>query len=117
MKTIIKGCIDYLAEAGPGGLVWVLDDGRENQGYDGIFLIEEGDHLTVFDKNNKKIFDDKIVCGRETRKIPIPTDPKFKQQAALGYGVRWIQEGWEPDDWAGLFVRDKKFRAELTKKK
>ena len=116
MKTI-KGCLDIFFETGTEGLIWILDDGRKNQGYEAIHLIEEGDHLTVFDENDKKIFDDKIVCDTETGKIPRPTNPQFKQQSALGYWIHWVQEGWEPDEWAGLFIREDMLRAELTKKK
>lgn len=92
-------------ETGTEGLEWVLrEDGK--QGYEGMVIIQPGDHLTVYDADGKILFDDTIVFDTSTGRALRPgSKPKYYQQAALGYWIHWIQKGWKPDDWAALFCR------------
>lgn len=123
----ITGLLDsYL---GPEGMEWVFynENGIGPAVTDVVLPIEPGDHLKIFGEDDSIVFDGVIVPDKETGKIPHPHNPNNIQQYALGWWVYWIQEGWKPDDWSSLFIRDivkdgqivgKKplLRAELIKK-
>ncbi len=97
--------------------MWVLEADDASVGYKGTIFIEKSDHLKVFNEKNEVVFDGEIVLDTKTGYMPYPRNPGYGQQAALGMWIHWIQKGWQPDDWARLFVRKKEeppLRAELT---
>ena len=121
MKII--GVLEPYFETGTEGTVWsIFEDGKE--GYDGLHMIEERDHLTIYGENNEVLFDDDIRCDRQAGWTEYPLNPGNGQPSALGLWIHWTQAGWQPDDWAKLFFHpylqgneDKTaLRAELTKK-
>lgn len=96
-------------ETGLEGAVWALHaDGME--GYAGLQVIEAGDHLTILDQKKRVLWKGVIVCDRKTGRIARPFNPDFKQPQALGYWIHWTQKGFEPDNWAGFFIRPEKDR-------
>lgn len=83
-------------------------------GYGGhrrVHEIKEGDHLIVFRLDGTVHFSGYIKKDTEIASIPRPNHPELPQQFALGCWVYWIQEGWNPDEWALLFFQE--YRAEL----
>lgn len=74
-------------------------------GYDDMIFIREGDHLTVFGPDGGIVFDDEIVCNYFAGWQPYPLNPEYGQPCALGLWIHWTQVGWEPDEWAHLFMR------------
>ncbi len=123
-RVVLKGLLDGFFETGSEGTYWVLDTGEK----DPIF-IQPGDHLKIFDKDGQVVFDGKIIADRKTgwKQYPMNPDPKMGQQAVFRWDwyVHWIQKGWEPDNWAKLFIWHwfeegrgvPQYRAELTQKK
>ncbi len=105
-------------EAGPEGVYWAFAE-DEKIGEDAMHLIDEGDHLTVWNEDGKVAFVGDIVQNYLTGAIPCPHDPGYTQPFALGFWVYWTQEGWPPDEWAALFLRQEfgkpRLRAELIK--
>src|SRR6185369_12516300 len=100
----IEGELFDWFETGLEGVVWtLLDDIHE--AHAGLHVIKEGDHLTIYGRDRSMLWQGTIRCDRETGRIPRPTNPDFKQQAALGQWVHWIQAGFEPDRWAAFFIR------------
>jgi hypothetical protein len=111
-QQVYEGSLEAWFETGTEGLVWVLDeDGFES--YAAMRFVEEGDHLTVFRPDGEVAFEGVIRCDRETGR-PGPEDNCGRsQQSALGFWVHWIQEGWDPGDWAEMFLKE--YRAILKK--
>jgi hypothetical protein len=112
-----SGRLDFLAETDLEGAVWILQEEGKTD-YDGIHLIEAGDHLTVYDDNGAVVFDGEIAPDREIGKAERPGSRGFYQPATSSFWIHWTQKDWQPDDWADLFTRDKdkRLRAELIKK-
>lgn len=120
MKQLFRGVLDWWAETGTEGVVWVLsEDGKT--GYDSMVFPEAGDYLKVFDADGSILFAGVIVPDFEAGKTPLPFNPEYSKPSALGFWIHWTQRGWQPDDWAKLFLRDvfeqPQLRAELTRKK
>ncbi len=110
----VRGVPYAFFETGTEGVMWsVLEDGKS--GYDALNIIEEGDHLTIYANDEKEtvMFSGLIVEDVETGLYSHPQNPRYKQQVALGMWIHWVQEGWEPDQWAELFMKDGKYRAVL----
>lgn len=122
MKAKVVGVLEPYFETGCEGTVWaVMEDGK--QGYEGLHIIKEGDHLVIFGENNEILFDGNIVCDHQIGWEEYPLNPGHGQPSALGYWIHWTQQGWQSDDWAKLFFHEyvegtngKPLRAELTKK-
>lgn len=111
------GKLGWFWELGIDGVLWVLEeDGKP--GMDGIRLVDRGDHLKIYGDDGAVIFDGSIVPDYQIGKAEHPMIKGLKVQFALGCWVCWIQQGWQPDAWAALFIRgdNNHLRAELTKK-
>lgn len=109
------GVLEPWFETGTEGIIWsVQEDGKD--GYDGLNVIKAGDHLTVYDEKGKTYFKGKIYPDHKAGWRRYPKNSKCGQPCALGCWVHWTQIGWEPDDWARLFMGRKgesPLRAEL----
>lgn len=94
-------------ETGTEGVIWILLKNGE-EGYDAFCSIEEGDHITIFNEDDTVLYQGVIQKDEETgwTKYPRNPDPELGQQVALGMWVHWIQAGFKPDDWAGLFFHN-----------
>ena len=105
-------------ETGLEGVVWALQDDL-HEGYDGLRVIEKGDHLTVFGARRRVLWSGTIRKDRKTGARPRPGNPKFIQPVACGCWVHWIQKGFKPDRWAKFFMRPEgaQLHAILIKKK
>lgn len=113
-KKELKGVLEGWSETGTEGMVWSFhEDGKA--GYNGLNILDAGDYLVVYDKDNKVVFQGKInpdyKIGRKRR-----PGTNYWQPVALGMWVHWIQKGWQPDDWAKLFFNEPPLRAVLRKK-
>ncbi|MEK7498938.1 MAG: hypothetical protein AAB611_03730 [Patescibacteria group bacterium] len=114
----LTGIVYGYFETGCEGIMWsFIEDGKK--GYDALHFIEDGDMLTVYNEDNSVAFEGEIVSDREIGYAEYPLNPGHGQPTALEYWIHWTQEGWQPDDWARLFIREegKELRAKLTKKK
>jgi|AntRauTorckE6833_2_1112554.scaffolds.fasta_scaffold31933_1 hypothetical protein len=100
-------------ETGTEGVYWAIIEDNKS-GYDALHLIEEGDVLTIFNKDGQVIFSDKIFKDTETGKRARGFGSEIEQQTALGLWIHWVQKGWTPDDWATLFLTEEA-RASLVK--
>lgn len=116
MKTY-EGLLSYHFETGSEGIMWILETEDKSLELFGDIFIRKDDHLKVFNEKNEVVFDGKILLDTKTGWKEYPLNPGHGQQCALGLWVHWIQQGWQPDDWARLFVKKKgepQLRAELT---
>ncbi len=100
------GVLDGYFETGSEGTYWVLDTQDPKADFYGLVFIEPGDHLKVFNEDGSVAFEGEIIADRKTgwMQYPLNPDPKMGQQCALGFWIHWIQQGWQPDDWAKLFI-------------
>lgn len=115
-----QGTINQFFETGSGGLRWVLEK-YGVEGNDALVFIEAGDCLSIFAEDGSILFEGVIDPDYQAGWKEHPFYPGSGQPQALGHWIHWTQKGWEPDEWAKLFlrqclnVRDKPLRAELTR--
>lgn len=106
-QQVHEGLLDAWCETGTEGLVWVLNE-NGFEGYAAMRFVEEGDYLTVFRPDGEIAFEGRISCDREIGK-PRPEDNCDRAQpSALGFWIHWTQEGWDPDEWAEMFLKEYK---------
>lgn len=113
------GILTDFFETGCEGVMWaLLKDGKDKEGHKSLEFIEAGDYLTIYDTDGSIIFKGKIIPDRKIGWQEYPKNPGHGKPSALGYWIHWTQKGWQPDDWASLFIRGKKLplRAELVRK-
>lgn len=120
-KKKYTGVLDGYFATGTEGTLWTVDTRNRNYGLYGEVFIEPGDYLTVYGNDGSVIFQGEIQPDYKTGRRNYPGSKKYGQQCALGFWIHWIQKGWQPDDWAKLFIahwfkKKKRLRAELIKK-
>lgn len=108
--------IDYFA-TGTEGVMWAIQDDRR-EGYGGLVMIDEGDHLTIFDAFGAAVWRGFIHCDRKAGMRSDPRSRPMGQPCALGHWVHWTQKGFKPDAWAEYFIRPQwdRFRGVLVRK-
>lgn len=109
----VEGKLFGWFETGLEGVVWALEQ-EGIVGYDGLFIIEEGDHLVISSASGQVLFDDYIVTDTEIGKEQRPFS-KIIQPQAKGLWIHWTQKGFSPDKWAELFISEVN-RGLLTKR-
>lgn len=94
--------------------VWTFAEDGEHPGLSGLHAIHEGDHLTVYGENREVLFSGIIDPERSGHIYTHSTSKHI---------FWWKQRGWEPDNWAELFLHQdlgesgtKPLRAVLIKK-
>ena len=110
MLRKVEGKLFALQQHGTNEYLWTVCENIYGGGQR-LHILEEGDHLTVFRSDEAVRFAGYIKKDTETAKIPRPHHPELPRQFALGCWVYWIQEGWNPDEWALLFFTE--FKAVL----
>ena len=118
LRRPIEGELIDFFETGTEGVIWMLEDDCRH-GRDALETICEGDNLTIMDQLGAILWRGTIRCDKEKGRRPYPMNPEFSQQCALGCWVHWIQEGFEPDEWAKFFMRadSDRLRGFLRKKR
>lgn len=99
----LKGKLYGWFETGCEGIWWSFTEDNK-KGYDGLHPLEQGDYIKVFDQNNNIVFDGFIDRDHKIGWKEYPLNPSNGQPFALGYWIHWTQKGWQPDDWARLFM-------------
>ncbi len=116
--VVYHGELDGYFETGTEGFIWSLhEDGKS--GYDGLVIIEAGDRLTVYGEDGRTpLFDGIVHPDYEIGYRPHFAGADHGQPCALGLWIHWTQKGWQPDDWARLFVREGRpsLRAKLVRR-
>jgi hypothetical protein len=84
----VDGRLEPFYETGTEGVIWaVYEDGKS--GYEGLHLMEDGDHLTVWNDEGVVIFQGKIDLDREVGWMPFPWTGKPHEP---GFFCKWIRE-------------------------
>jgi hypothetical protein len=100
MKTI-NGRLEGFYEQGTEGVCWaVYEDGKT--GYEGLYILKNGNHLVVWDENDAVVFDGIIDLEYESNWKPYewtqePHKPGYwchgyESECATGHSVEWAQE-------------------------
>jgi hypothetical protein len=98
----IHGRLDPFWETGTEGVCWSLED-RIRPGYDGLFPLSDGDHLTIFDDDGNQLWSGTISFEYERNYQPYPMNPQYGQQAVFDHWVRGLQRDIAPETWASWF--------------
>ena len=112
-----KGHLSWDFWTGCEGIIWTFEADDKSVGWKGTVYLEKDDHLKVFNEKDEVVFEGKLVLDTRTGWKEYPGNLGHGQQGALGYNIHWIQKGWQPNDWARLFIRkegESELRAELT---
>jgi hypothetical protein len=120
MKEMKEVCFLF-SETGTEGGWWAMqEDGFITPDGDwrpeGVQILEEGDEFAVYAVNGSVLFHGIVRKDTKTGAIPrqilrnsrIEKDSKWKQQAVGGMWVHWLQKGMDPEEWAQLFVGEKR---------
>lgn len=113
---VIHGRTEVWNESGTEGNRWSVYD-KEVGGYEGLHVLENGDHLTVYDDDDSILFEGVIRqiraygFGGTVRDEITGRDVYWPPAPLLG---GWTQEGWNREDWGKLFYE--KRRAKLIKR-
>lgn len=108
-----QGTLRCFFETGTEGIMWSMwEDNKE--GYGGMIILEAGDYLTVYWKNNAVLFQGKIIPDFLAGWQRYYRGSRNGQPTALWAWVCWTQKGWMPNLWALLFYEG--YRAEVIKK-
>lgn len=111
---MIKGKLEAFFETGTEGVIWsIYMDGKE--GYDALYSIKEGDYITIYNEEDKIIYQGDIIEDVFSNWYSYPMNPILGQQAAGCYLVHWVQANVDPDKWCEWF--NKSLRAEITESK
>jgi len=112
----IFGTLDNFFETGTEGVHWAIDKApsgySKGASYDDLFLLEEGDHLEIYDPEtlyvkgeHKILWSGVIKKDNESCLCTRHTNPEVKQQLVNGYWVHWLQQGFEDyEQWCWFFV-------------
>jgi hypothetical protein len=100
----IEGELIDFFETGTEGTLWAVQDDR-GMDYDSIHVLRAGDHLTIADQFHLKVWEGIIECDTESGWKRYPLNPELGQPCALGRWIHWTQAGFQPDEWASLFMR------------
>jgi len=103
-SPVIRGeLVDYF-ETGTEGVVWSVSD-DDDQGYSGLHVIKEGDHLTILDRLGHELWRGVIRFDRKIGWQRYSGSRTLGQPSALGHWIHWTQRGFKADDWAKFFIR------------
>lgn len=111
--SIIKGKLEAYFETGTEGVLWAVYENGQT-GYDGLNILEEGDELTIYGNDGRVVFQGAVDPDRQIGWTAHPGGYGGGQPVALGMWIHWTQRGFQPDDWAKLFVDE--LEAELVKR-
>lgn len=104
--------LEEYSETGTEGMIWIFYD-NDKTGYDGIIMLNNGMHIRIYNKDNSIVFDGIIDQDEEAGYQPYPLNPSLGQPCALGFWIHWTQRGWNPDDWAMLFLKQPPLLGEI----
>lgn len=97
---IIEGLLEDWFETGLEGTVWVIQKNGE-PGFNGLQIIEGGDHLKITSPNGDIVFDGVIepdtTVGDDGKRIG------RNQPTSCGRWIHWYQRGFDPDTWGNFF--------------
>jgi hypothetical protein len=97
---IIEGVLDDWFETGLEGTVWVIQENGLS-GFDGLHIINKGDHLKITASTGETVFDG--IIEPETA---VGDDGKRMgrhQPTSCGRWIHWFQRGFDPDVWGNFF--------------
>ena len=95
------GVLAHFFETGCEGSFWVLEQSGKT-GYDALVFVEDGDHLTIYDKDGREVYAGVIKEDRMTNLQQRPFTAIF-QPVCNGRWVHWLQSGVDPELWGEWF--------------
>jgi len=107
-EKVYLGILEDYFETGTEGTLWTLtrdlEPGEVDAPYARLIMLHKGDEFTVFNSDGTERFTCVIEPDYQTGYEPYPRNPSLGQPCALGRWIHWTQKGWQPDDWARLFI-------------
>lgn len=101
----VNAHLEAYFETGTEGIIWSMC--TDNEGYDGLHCLQDGDELTVYTKDRCAILWKGIVHLEYKRLLtPYPTNPEYRQQMIFNRWVHGFQVGLQPEVWAKWFFSE-----------
>lgn len=105
--TVIDGVLDWFVETGTAGVRWVVttDHGAARRSHRNLYILRDGDHLTVYREDGSVRWSGVIDFEYESNWVEYPLRLRSGagQQTIAGWWVHGVQRRWLPEDWADLF--------------
>ena len=108
---IIHGIAFGWFETGLEGTVWAIQE-NDSPGYDGLYVVEEGDHLCLISPEGNTVFEG--IIDPDHSSGPEGKLRGRNQPTSCGHWIHWYQRGFNPDAWGRFFLSDN-HRAVLTR--
>lgn len=108
------GSLSYYFETGTEGAYWSFDCYAFDS-YNSLRILEEGDHLVIYNFDGTILFDEVLLKDTESGWLPYHEKYPYGygQQVCANVWVHWIPKGWSSCKWAELFYMAQGKRAEL----
>ncbi|MBA4072718.1 MAG: hypothetical protein C0497_12910 [Gemmatimonas sp.] len=93
-------------ETGTEGVYWslVTDWSATERSHDNLYVLEEGDVLTIFNEDGSVAWHGKIAWDLHTRRLQSPFNSDRIQQEVAGLWVHGLQRGVDAETWADYFM-------------
>lgn len=99
--TTYHGVLTDFFETGCEGSYWVLEHSYKTD-YDALVFVEDGDHLTIYDKDGREVYAGVIKEDQTTNLKQRPLTTIF-QPVCNGRWVHWLQSDVDPELWGEWF--------------
>lgn len=93
-------------ETGTEGVYWsfVTDWDAKVRSYDNLYVLEEGDILTIINEDGSVAWHGTILWDWQRRRMRSPFNPDRIQQEVGGLWVHGLQRGVNAETWADYFM-------------
>jgi len=103
---IINGVGEAYWETGTEGVLWAIEDPDPKKvAYDQLYILQNGDDLTIFDRDDQNIvrWHGTVDLEYQSHQEHAPANPDYVGQAIYNHWVHGLQRDLDAETWARYF--------------